>query len=90
MHVFFVECRDKCLWYDLYQTDGYAVDPKLTLRFRIPLEDTLGGTFPSTDDNPRYYQRWIRQELELQKKVAATIAQARVEWSAGCPEGTEP
>jgi hypothetical protein len=80
VYVHFVECRDKCLWYDLACADDVCVRPEWTLRFRIPLEDTLGGTFPSGDAGCGYYQRWIRQELELQKKEAAMVAQAREEW----------
>ncbi len=77
----FVECRDGFLWYDAHCADESHRRPEWTLRFRIPFEDTAGGVFPSAEyDNCRYYQRWIRKELELYKIEQAAIAKAKAEW----------
>lgn len=71
----FVECRDGYLWY------AAICNPAWSQFFRIPLEDTVGAVFPRDDyENPRYYQRWIRKEMELQQAEAAAIAKAKAEW----------
>jgi hypothetical protein len=80
MYVVFAECRDNCLWYDAMCADEKSARPDWTLRFRIPLEDVAGATFPAMDIQRIYYMRWIRKELLLYKEEQETIAKAKEDW----------
>ncbi len=51
------------------------------LDFTIPLADIPGGTFPKVDNQPKHYQRWIRQALEVKAEEEKMIARAKEEWS---------
>ncbi len=76
----FIECSDGHLWYEAYCSDGNGIRPEWTLRFRIPLEDVAGGTFPAKDEKCAYYQRWIRKELLHHAEEQEMIAKAKAEW----------
>ena len=73
----FVECLGGNLWYRLVCHDGLS---GWDLKFRIPLDEVAGGVFPARDIECKYYQRWIRKELELQKAENEMIEKARAEW----------
>ena len=81
VHITFVECRDGCLWYDAWCADDVSMRVDWTLRFRIPLEDVAGGTFPAEEhEECRFYQRWIRKELLLLTEEQAMVAKAKEDW----------
>lgn len=86
-YVHFEECRDGALWYSVtYGVSDNAVYGESALEnavqyaFRIPLEDVAGAVFPATDENPKYYMRWIRKQLEVDAEQKKTIADAKAAW----------
>lgn len=80
-YVHFEECRDGALWYVVsYGAEDAELEAE-QFAFRIPLTDVSGAVFPAMDENPKYYQRWIREQLEANAAEAQMIAQARAEWN---------